>query len=130
MGLHDEITAEIAEAFDTDLADAVQQFTGMRKGFGGEQGEYDPITDTYTSTTGATGDLAYSGRGVLGKFDDYEILSSQIDIFDVKLTALQAETTAKPLEDDVITVNGKARRVINMTNDPANVTWVLQLRGI
>ena len=58
-------TKAISQAFDKSLKDAVLPFTGSRKGFGGDGGVYDPISDTYTNPTGSTGDITYTGRGVL-----------------------------------------------------------------
>ena len=37
-------TKAISQAFNKSLRDAVQPFTGSRKGFGGDGGVYDPIS--------------------------------------------------------------------------------------
>ena len=47
MGIRDELQAEIAEAFDTDLADAVHPFTGSYT----VQAGWDPVTETGGETT-------------------------------------------------------------------------------
>ena len=57
-------TKAISQAFDKSLKDAVLPFTGSRKGFGGDGGVYDPISDTFVNPTGETGDITYQGRGV------------------------------------------------------------------
>ena len=133
MGLHDEITADIKDAFDTDLADAVQPFTGSRKGFGGGEAVYDPIRDEYVNAEGTTGDITYQGRGVFGAFSDSELLSNGINITDTKLTCLVAEVSEIPKVDDMISFNklgGKSLRVMNVSADPTNTAYSIQLRGI
>ena len=126
-------TKAISQAFDKSLKDAVLPFTGSRKGFGGSGGVYDPITDTYTNPTGTTGDITYQGRGVFGAFGDSELLNSGIDITDTKLTCLVAEVSEIPKVDDIITFNKlgeKSLRVLNVSADPTNTAYSIQLRGI
>src|SRR5690606_39313752 len=106
MSLRDEITAELAQAFDTDLADAVSTFTGSRV-IG--QGPYDPITDTRPAIT-----EDYEGRGVFGSFKVNIIDGVQILRTDIKLTALQAEVTKIPKIDDTITQDGVEHKVIHV----------------
>ncbi len=114
--MRDEISSEIAEAFDSDLADAVSEFSGKRV----IKGIYDPITGTAADTV-----INYTGRGVFGSYalslvDGESILST-----DQKLTTLQAEVTDVPLINDKI--NGFT--VISVSKDPANVSWIIQLRA-
>ena len=126
-------TKAISQAFNKSLKDAVLPFTGSRKGFGGDDGVYDPISDTYTSQTGATGDITYTGRGVFCKFSDSELLSNGINITDTKLTCLVAEVSEIPKVDDIITFNKlgeKSLRVLNVSADPTNTAYSIQLRGI
>ena len=126
-------TKAISQAFNKSLRDAVLPFTGSRKGFGGDGGVYDPITDTYTNPTGTTGDIGYQGRGVFGKFSDSELLSNGINITDTKLTCLVAEVSEVPQVDDMISVNKlgeKSLRVLNVSFDPAQVAYTVQLRGM
>lgn len=118
MGLRDEITAGITEAFDSDLADAVTDFTGTR--VTGE-GAYDPITEEWMPGT-----LTYTGRGVFGSFEAALVDGIQILATDEKLTALQAEVTETPKVDDKI--NGKT--VLAVGQDPAGASWSLQLRKV
>ena|SRR5690606_13885977 len=127
MGLRDELTADLAEAFDSDLADAVTPFTGTRQG----EGEYDPILGVVTPTT-----IAYAGRGVFGSYESDLIDGTNILATDERLTVLQAEllisengeptaTRAAPEVGDVIA--GKV--VISVRQDPARAAWRIQLRG-
>lgn len=118
MGLRDELMADIAEAFDTDLADAVTEFIGTR--ITGE-GTYDPVTEEWTPGT-----LTYTGRGVFGGFSIDMIDGINILRTDVKLTALQAEVTEAPAVDD--TINGM--KVISLGADPAKATHSIQLRKV
>lgn len=116
MGLRDELTAGLAEAFDTDLADAVTEFQAVHHG----DPEYNPATGGITS-----GDVSYSGRGVIGGYLNDEIDGSLILATDKKLTALQAEVTRAPEVGDTI-AGLRAQRV---EQDPAGATWRIQLRG-
>ena len=126
-------TKAISQAFDKSLKDAVLPFTGSRKGFGGDGGVYDPIRDEYVSGDGSTGDITYTGRGVFGKFSDSELLSNGINITDTKLTCLVAEVSEVPQVDDTISFNKlgeKSLRVLNVSADPTNTAYSIQLRGI
>ena len=126
-------TKAISQAFDKSLRDAVLPFTGSRKGFGGDGGVYDPIRDEFVSGDGSTGDITYTGRGVFGKFSDSELLSNGINITDTKLTCLVAEVSEIPKVDDMISVNKlgeKSLRVLNVSADPTNTAYSIQLRGI
>ena len=126
-------TKAISQAFDKSLKDAVLPFTGSRKGFGGDGGVYDPIRDEFVSADGSTGDISYSGRGTFGKFADSELLSNGINITDTKLTCLVAEVSEVPQVDDIITFNKlgeKSLRVLNVSADPTNTAYSIQLRGV
>ena len=126
-------TKAISQAFDKSLKDAVLPFTGSRKGFGGDGGVYDPIRDEYVSADGTTGDISYTGRGVFGRFSDSELLSNGINITDTKLTCLVAEVSEIPKVDDMISFNKlgeKSLRVMNVSADPTNTAYSIQLRGI
>ena len=122
MGLRDEITADIKDAFNTDLADAVQPFTGSRT----VQGE-PSIEDIFTNTVGSNSTtINYSGRGVFGSYSEFEVDGEAIKANDAKLTALQSEVTTRPQLDDVI--NGY--QVVAVNQDPAMVTYTIQLRKV
>ena len=122
MGLRDEVTADIKEAFNTDLADAVQPFTGSRT----VQGE-PSIEDILTNTVGSNSNIInYSGRGVFGSYSEFEVDGEAIKANDVKLTALQSEVTARPQLDD--NINGY--QVVAVNQDPASITYTIQLRKV
>lgn len=122
MSLRDEIQAELAEAFNDDLADAVDSFTCERT----TKSNWNPVTETYTNVK-----VNYSGRGVLfGKYSAYEISSLGILATDKKATLLQNEVTNTPLiNDEWITPQGRFK-VVNVSQDPAKATWVCQLRMV
>ena len=122
MGLKADLDADVAEAFDTDLADAVKPFTGSRT----IQGE-PSIEDILTNTVGSNSTIInYSGRGVFGGYSEFEVDGEAIKANDVKLTALQSEVTNTPKLDDVI--NGY--QVVAVNQDPASVTFTIQLRKV
>ena len=126
-------TKAISQAFNKSLRDAVLPFTGSRKGFGGGEAVYDPIRDEFVNAEGTTGDITYTGRGVFGAFGDSELLNNGINITDTKLTCLIAEVSEVPQVDDIITFNKlgeKSLRVLNVSADPTNTAYSIQLRGI
>lgn len=132
MSLRAELIAEVAAAFDTDLADAVTPFEGKRV-IG--QGIYDPVTETRPEII-----ETYIGRGVFSGFKQSLIDGVQVMATDKRLIALQAEITSaadqywwhwfygyrKPRAGD--TINGMA--VIDVVQDPVSATWKLHLRRI
>ena len=122
MGLHDEITADIKDAFNTDLADAVKPFTG-RLTLHGEPS----IEDILTNTVGSNSTIInYSGRGVFSSYAEIEVDNESIQMNDVKLIVLQDEVANTPKLDDVI--NGY--QVVVVSQDPASVTFTIQLRKV
>ena len=122
MGLRDEVTADIKEAFNTDLADAVKPFTGSRT----VQGE-PSIEDILTNTVGSNSTtINYSGRGVFSSYAEIEVDNESIQMNDVKLIVLQDEVANSPKLDDVI--NGY--QVVAVNQDPSSVTFTIQLRKV
>lgn len=125
MGIRDELQAEIAEAFDTDLADAVHDFTGNYT----VQGEWDPVTETGGETT-----VGYAGRGVLSDYETERIDGVNILAGDVKLLALTNEVTDVPAEGHTIAAPDLATGIMQSYNveklsaDPASATYRIQLR--
>ena len=122
MGLHNDITADIKDAFDTDLADAVTPFTAYRQ-IKGQATEEDWLTNTVTNTDAT---IEYNGRGVFGSYAEIEVDNESIMANDVKLTALQDEVSNTPKLDDVI--NGY--QVVAVNQDPTTVTYTIQLRKV
>lgn len=129
MGMREEIQADLAEAFDDPdgLADAVKPVAGTRT----VKGDYDPeIGGTAPAST-----IRYSGRGVFGSYLAKEIDGSRIQTEDVKLLVLQnelfeeqaglvTEAPASPKIGDQIS----GYRTLNVSEDPAQATWIIQLR--
>ena len=126
MGIRDELQAELAEAFDTDLADAVNVFDGQYIIRGDD---WDPVTETSTDTV-----IEYSGRGIfahysLNKIDNINILSG-----DLKLTALVNEVSGTPgvnhkiTTKDLVTIELIVYTIKSVGTDPAGATYSIQLR--
>ena len=118
MGLRKEIQADLAEAFDTDLADAVQPFTGGVT----QPGTWDPVTET----SGLPIEIAYSGRGVFDEFKLERVDGVNIRAKDQLLIALTNETTGTP--DIGHKINGFD--VVNVQQDPAGAHYEIQLRKV
>lgn len=119
MGLREEIQADLAEAFDTDLADAVKPFTG---GVTLPSEQWDPVTET----GGDPVVISYTGRGVFDSFKIAVIDGMNIKATDQLLIALTNETTGIPQVGHKI--NGFD--VINVSQDPAGAHYEIQLREV
>lgn len=126
MGLRDELQADMAEAFYTDLADAVSAVEGSRA----VKGAYDPEIGGTPETM-----VLYVGRGIFGQYKAREIDGARILASDVRLKALQSElfiqeggattaVAAVPAINDRIS----GYRVVNVGQDAAKATWTIQLR--
>lgn len=118
MGMQEDLLNELSQAFDTDLSDAVNEFTGYREG---EQGAYDPIADEYTNQP----PVNYTGRGVFSNFDIRLIDEAKVLSTDKQLLILQNEVTEEPKIGDLI---DDQYRVHNKTMDPVSATYRLHLR--
>lgn len=126
MGLRDELQADLAEAFNTDLADAVLAFTGEYMG----PGVIDPVTEESTAQP-----VTYTGRGVLSRYEDTRIDNINILVGDLRLTALANEVTDTPDVGHKITApdlmdrtNQVVYLVKSVRADPASATYRMQLR--
>lgn len=124
MSLRDEIQADIAEAFDEDLADAVYQFSCTKAI---HSNEYDFATQSYPIERYET----YNGRGVLfGSYAKDMVKPTGYQAEDAKATILQSEVSAVPqIDDEWLTVKG-IFKVMDVGADPADVTWVVRLRKV
>lgn len=117
MGLNAEISTEITQAFDTDLKDAVKDFTGRRVILSDDDWA---VNDAQVLST-----INYSGRGVFTGFHAYEIDNKTIMQQDTKLICLQSELTDRPQINDSI----NQMKVMNISQDPAGICYSIQLRG-
>ncbi|MCZ4676466.1 glutamate 5-kinase [Citrobacter sedlakii] len=127
MGIRDRIQTKVAKAFDSKLADTVNDFTGSYA----IKTKWDPVTETGGETT-----VTYTGRGVLSKYSLNRIDGINILHGDLKLTALTNEVTDEPKVDHIITatdlITGEQQRykVITAGTDPAKATYSIQLRRV
>lgn len=126
MGLRDDIQADLAEAFDDDLADAVSTFTGTYMG----PGVWDPVSETTTAQP-----VTYTGRGVLSRYEDTRIDNINILVGDLRLTALANEVADTPDVGHKITapdLMDRTKQVVYLVKsvraDPASATYRVQLR--
>lgn len=115
--MRQEITADIANAFDTDLKDTVKDFTAKRVILSDDDWA---VNDTQVLST-----INYSGRGVFTGFYAHEIDNKTIMQQDTKLICLQSELTDRPQMNDSI----NQMKVMNISQDPAGICYFIQLRG-
>lgn len=133
MGLRDEVTADIKEAFNTDFADVIQTFTGKRV----IQGE-PSIEDILTNTVGSNSTIkTYNGRGFFKIYTD-EVDNETILQGDISLLCLQDETSIIPTVDDIIIPHGfpingadnQECQVVSVAYNSSLVNYTIQLRKV
>lgn len=118
MGLRDDLQSDLEEAFDTDLEDAVTEFT-----YRIVSRIPNPIDNTVSETN-----TDYSSRGVIGRFKREIFKDSNILPTDSKIIILQHELAVEPIPDALIVTTNKLYRIIKVRQDPAAATWSLQCR--
>lgn len=127
--MREELQAELAEAFNDDLADAVDTFTCEKPIY---SGEFDFETQTYP----VVGDESYSGRGVLfGSYLKDMVKPSDYQVTDSKAIVLQNEVLKdgvnhKPQIGDVWATSKGDFKVVNIGADPTDSIWTCQLRKV
>lgn len=124
MGLREELQDDIAEAFNTDLEDAVSEFTCTKIIYSGEM-------DFATQTYPIIGNETYSGRGTLfGSYQKDMVKPVDYQVTDCKATVLQNEVTQVPQISDVWMTVKSEFRVVNIGADPMDAIWKVQLRKV
>ncbi|MDH1697778.1 glutamate 5-kinase [Acinetobacter johnsonii] len=122
--MREELQAELAEAFNDDLADAVDSFTCTKLIYSG-------VFDFETQTYPVIGSESYSGRGVLfGSYQKDLVKPTDYQAEDAKAIVLQNEVAAVPQIDDVWVTSKGGFKVINIGADPTNSIWTCQLRKV
>lgn len=122
--MRDELQAELAAAFNEDLADAVDTFTCEKPIY---SGEFDFETQTYP----VVGSESYSGRGVLfGSYLKDMVKPTDYQVTDSKAIVLQNEVAGIPQIGDVWVTDKGDFKVVNIGADPASATYSIQLRKV
>ena len=122
--MREELQAELAAAFNEDLADAVDTFTCEKLIY---SGEFDFETQTYP----VVGSESYSGRGVLfGSYQKDLVKPADYQAEDAKAIVLQNEVTAVPQIGDVWATSKGDFKVVNIGADPVAATYTIQLRKV
>ena len=122
--MRDELQAELAAAFNDDLADAVDTFTC-------EKPIYSGVFDFETQTYPVIGNQSYSGRGVLfGSYQKDLVKPADYQAEDAKAIVLQNEVTAVPQIGDVWVTSKGDFKVVNIGADPVAATYTIQLRKV
>lgn len=122
--MRDELQAELAAAFNDDLADAIDSFTCQKPIYSG-------VFDFETQTYPVTGNESYSGRGVLfGSYQKDLVKPADYQSEDAKAIVLQNEVTQVPQIDDVWVTSKGDFKVVNIGADPTSSVWTCQLRKV
>lgn len=85
------------------------------------QGGYDPITDSYPTTT-----TDYACRGMVEAFSTYTESARSLQPSDRKVMILTATLNTTPALNDKVTIQGATFTVQRVDTDPAQATWTLQ----
>lgn len=115
-----EIVADLREAFETDLADAVVGVTITKY----DTQSYDPLTGEPTQTLLASMTIP----GIFTGQWQYEVFNANVEPNDETLLILQDDTSFKPEIGNIITSNRGKTRIIEIKSDPMNVTYELRVR--
>ena len=115
MGLHDDITKDIQDAFDGDLADAVKIADLVVYSTA-----YSTATGTVVNTEAST-----STRGVITPVVEDMIDGEAVLRGDVSILILQDELATAPKIDDLISEGSDRYRIYSISADPAAVQWTL-----
>ena len=121
--MRDELQEELADAFNEDLADAVDSFTCEKLIY---SGEFDFETQTYP----VIGNESYSGRGVLGNYLKDLVKPTDYQVEDAKAIVLQNELSQAPQIGDVWVTSKGDFKVVNIGADPTDSVWICQLRKV
>jgi len=116
MGLRGDVQTAIGEAFDTSLADAVQDYVFTSRG----DSVYDPASGAVVAS-----ETDYSTRGVFDVPSEQQLNDSNVRPFDTVVITLQNELAANVVKpNDLITMGtGKELTVYKVQPDPAAASW-------
>ena len=121
MGIRDDIQTELANAFDTDLLDAVKiiQFVSVSNSYD-EDTMINTVVETSTDVRGVV-EYEYEGE----KVDQPTLLNN------FKILILANETNGVIFEVDMKIINGTDTYMIKGFNqDPAIATWIIYARRL
>ena len=118
MGLRNDLQADIAEAFDDDLADAVTSFTYREVAR-----TMDPNTNTSSEVT-----TDYASRGVFTNFRREDLKDSNVLPTDTQVIVLQNELATTPTIEGFVIDGTDYYTIIRVRQDPAKASWSLQCR--
>lgn len=123
MGLTAELQTDLKEAFDNDLSDAVKSFTLVH--YDRDASLYDPAIGSVVRSS-----VSYNSRGIFDKYIQQERFNTTIQATDVKLIVIASEIDVEPKIADEVIQGGKTRPIKNVSKDPVNAIYELQLKGV
>ena len=116
MGIYADVTKDVAEAFDTDLADAVQAITVIDVGLP----TYDPVTGINIST-----ETSYTTRGVVTSLTEDDVNDEALVTNGVTILILDAEKSVPAFKTGMKILIGSGSqtyKLITVDPDAANVS--------
>lgn len=125
MGLYDDLNNDIAEAFNSDLSDAMQTMIYIEP-----QSLYDPATGAVVNTP-----IEHETRGVISPYIEAKGMNgngssttssegSNIAI-ESTIIILDSEISMKPIVSNMINVGSKVYKIITVETDPAGASHTL-----
>ena len=118
MGLKETVAAAATAIFN-GIGNIASTYTYLQD----PTGSYDPATGAVTA-----GGTSYSISAVRYEYEAREVDGISVLATDARLLFLQSAAGFTPKIGDEVTVGSKQWKVINVIEDPANVTWDLQIR--
>jgi len=125
MGLKSVITSAVAQAFTALGAsdeDGVQQSINYYQVTG--TSTYDPDLGKNVPTEVLTTLDAVVYHSVIREIDGIKV-----DVDETRALFQQSQISFTPTKDDRIEVGSDKYNIVNVSKDPVDTTWVLQLRG-
>ena len=120
MGLQSDIQTDVAQALDSDLADATYDFIYQTS-----QSEYDPVVGKPIEMK-----ENYHTRGVFSPIENSQVDGEQIKIGDAQFLILENELEVKPEIDNLILFGSDTYYINIVLIDPAQAMWDLTARKV
>jgi len=122
MGLKETIAGAVSAGF-TALGNLVESVTYKAQG---ATSAYDVTSGTYLRS-----ETLLTASGLFLEYQKREVDGEQIKPHDQRFLIQQASLTVTPtLQDRILRADGKHWEVIAVKQDPAHVTWELQVRAL
>jgi hypothetical protein len=119
--IRDKIQSKLGKAFNGKLADAVKDFACQKVVY---SGDYNHDLQEYHVAE----NKSYTGRCIRGSYLKDTVKPIDYQVEDAKAILLQNEVTRIPEIDDIWVFTDGDFKVINISKDPADASFTIQIR--